>query len=223
MRIALIAHGNMPIRRQGWGAVEGTIWQKVQHLRRRGHTVDVYNSRAIDEVVAQVDDGSYDFVHCHNERFASACNERLRSPFALTSHDPYLYGMAREDELRCALGREPSAHLPRWFADTLHVPANLVLSPPIASLYRRHGYGGSSAWSAMRLKRSAFARPLSGTGGQSVSVACPRGSGKHGSRRLSKVGFRSTSWVRVGPLSPSRRMTRRGTSGGGARPPCTTA
>jgi glycosyltransferase involved in cell wall biosynthesis len=142
MRIALIGHGNLPIPPQGWGAVEGTIWQRVQHLRRRGHTVDVYNSRAIDEVVAQVDDGSYDFVHCHNERFASACNERLRSPFALTSHDQYLYRMAREDERLRGLGHGPSTHFPSWFADTLHVPANLVLSPPIAVLYRRHGYGG---------------------------------------------------------------------------------
>ena len=142
MRIALIAHGKLPIPPQGWGAVEGTIWQRAQHLRRRGHTVDVYNSRAIDEVVAQVDDGSYDFVHCHNEQFASVCNERLRSPFALTSHHPDLYGMAREDELRRGIGREPSVHLPAWFADTLHVPANLVLSPPIAALYRRHGYAG---------------------------------------------------------------------------------
>jgi glycosyltransferase involved in cell wall biosynthesis len=134
MRIALIAHGNVDIPPPAWGAVEGTIWQRKIRLEQLGHTVDVYNTPMIHDAVHAINRGGYDFAHCHNELFAWACNRYLRVPCALTSHYGGWHRFARR--------RRANASFQYLFEETLHSPANFVLSEHIRDFYVRKGYSG---------------------------------------------------------------------------------
>jgi glycosyltransferase involved in cell wall biosynthesis len=134
MKIALVAHGVLPIPADNWGAVEGTIWQRTLHLRRLGHTVDIYNTPMVHEVLHGLNRGRYDFVHCHNELFALACNTHLTVPYALTTHFGGLH--------RFVPGGDHYASFDYLFQDCLRAPANIVLSERIRDLYLRAGYRG---------------------------------------------------------------------------------
>jgi glycosyltransferase involved in cell wall biosynthesis len=124
----------MPIPPKSWGAVEGTIWLRKICLEQLGHTVHVYNTPMIHEVIAHINAQAYDFVHCHSELFAWACNRYLERPWAVTSHDGRWHAVWSDGELR------PEFRC--LFEQTLEAPANLVLSDRIASVYARHGYTG---------------------------------------------------------------------------------
>jgi glycosyltransferase involved in cell wall biosynthesis len=134
MRIALIAHGNVEIPPPAWGAVEGTIWQRKIRLEQLGHTVDVYNTPRIHEVVHSINRGRYDFAHCHNELFAWACNRYLRVPCAMTSHHGGWHRFARR--------RRAYESFQYLFEETLESPANFVLSERIRDVYVKNGYSG---------------------------------------------------------------------------------
>jgi glycosyltransferase involved in cell wall biosynthesis len=131
MKIAFIAPGVMPIPTTGWGAVEGIIWELKQQLERRGHLVDIANTRAIHEVIYLFNKVGYDFVHCHSELFLLECIAHLRCPFAVTGHSWLLHQF------------KPHAGLNRGFQylfeDTLLAPANIVLSDRIRDVYVRSG------------------------------------------------------------------------------------
>src|SRR5215813_10227680 len=86
MRLALIGHGSKPIPPADWGAVEGTIWSRKIYLERLGHDVEIFNSRALHRVLHEINNGNFDFAHCHNEMFVLDCVTHLRVPFAVTSH-----------------------------------------------------------------------------------------------------------------------------------------
>jgi len=134
MRLALIAHGNMPIPSDGWGAVESILWNHKIYLERAGHTIDIFNSRDVGRVLQQIQRGNYDFVHCHNEFFVLGCAARLKAPWAVTAH--------------AAIRKQPSGEYvyertTEWvFKRTLHAPANIVLSSEIRDIYERAGYRG---------------------------------------------------------------------------------
>src|SRR5687767_14391086 len=87
MKIALIAHGFQPIPPTAWGPIEMTIWQRKVHLEKRGHSVDVYNTPMIHEVVHAINNQRYDFIHLHNELYAAHCSAHLRSPYAISNHN----------------------------------------------------------------------------------------------------------------------------------------
>jgi hypothetical protein len=67
MRLALIAHGSMPIPPADWGAVEETIWNHKIYLERLGHSLDIFNTRALHIVLHEINNGNCDFAHCHND------------------------------------------------------------------------------------------------------------------------------------------------------------
>jgi len=134
MKLALIAHGSKTIPPPDWGAVEGTIWNRKVYLERLGHRVDVFNTRAFHTVLHQINSGSYDFAHCHNEMFVLDCVAHLRVPFAVTSHTGVSKGISGNYEYRGATDY--------LFKDTLQAPANIVLSEQIKATYERAGYSG---------------------------------------------------------------------------------
>jgi glycosyltransferase involved in cell wall biosynthesis len=134
MRIALIGHGFLPIPAPSWGAVETTIWQRKLCLEKLGHTVDVFNTPLIHQVVHQINRGGYDFVHCHSELLAWACNRYVEAPCALTSHFGGWHRFAPG-------GPDYPEFLP-LFEETLGGAANFVLSARIADVYARRGYRG---------------------------------------------------------------------------------
>jgi glycosyltransferase involved in cell wall biosynthesis len=135
MKIALIAHGIVPIPPKDWGAVEGTLWHRKLFLEQLGHTVDIYNSPKIHDTIHKINQASYDFVHCHNELFVLALTTHLKRPFAVTSHFGGLHQFA-------AGGAHPYPAFEYLFQDTLQAAANIVLSERIRDLYQRRGYPG---------------------------------------------------------------------------------
>jgi glycosyltransferase involved in cell wall biosynthesis len=134
MRIALVAAGGVPIPPRSWGAVEGTIWHRKQWLERHGHTVDVYNSFMVHEVVHALNARPYDFVHCHTELFVLPLNAHLRHSYALTSHFGGLH--------RFVPGGPDYPAFEYLFRDSLTAPANIVLSERVRDLYLGSGYRG---------------------------------------------------------------------------------
>jgi glycosyltransferase involved in cell wall biosynthesis len=143
MRIALVAHGLLPIPPSGWGAVEVLIDGYREHLRRAGHTVDVYNSVFFNETIVALRERNYDFIHLHSDLQCSAFERHLGQPFCVTSHNG---GIARFAEGRLAEGRlaegieDPAYEI--LFQDMLRAPGNLVFTESVRELYLRRGYDG---------------------------------------------------------------------------------
>ena len=96
--------------------------------------MDIFNSQDIHVVLHQITLGSYDFVHCHNERFVLDCVAHLQVPFAVSSHT--------------AVSKLPSGNYgylgatEYLFKNTLYAPANIVLSDEIKTIYESTGYRG---------------------------------------------------------------------------------
>jgi len=135
VRIAQIGHGVMPIPPVGWGAVENIIWNLKQHLEALGHSVTIYNTTSIHEVVHDLNTQRYDFVNCHSEIFALHLNTHLKYPYALTSHYGG-YGAFSQGRYH----REPA--FTYLFRDSLCAPAVVALSEQVERVYREAGYSG---------------------------------------------------------------------------------
>ncbi len=133
MRIALVAHGLLPIPPPGWGAVEVLIDGYREHLQRGGHTVDIYNSVFFNETIVALRDRNYDFIHLHSDLQCSAFERHLGQPYCVTSHNG---GIARFAE-----GVEDREY-EILFKDLLQAPGNLVFTEQGRELYLRRGYDG---------------------------------------------------------------------------------
>jgi glycosyltransferase involved in cell wall biosynthesis len=133
VKIALIAHGELPVPPQGHGAVEQAVWCWKQYLERAGHSVDIANTRAIHKVILDVNRRAYDFVHCHSELFVLECVAHVTRPLAVTSHHGALHQFDPD-----VPDRYPAFHY--LFADTLRAPANIVLCERVREIYQRAGY-----------------------------------------------------------------------------------
>ena len=90
MKIALIGPGIMPIPPPGWGAVEILIWDYYQELTRRGHDVSIINTKDVIDIVTQVNEGGYDFVHLHYDVYYQVLDKLQCPKIAITSHYPYI-------------------------------------------------------------------------------------------------------------------------------------
>ncbi len=128
------ARAFLPIPPTDWGAIENVLWCLKQELERRGHLVHIYNTHLIHQVVDDLNRARYDFIHLHNELFASFFSRHLRVPYALTTQFGGLYRFTPEN------GRYAS--FAPLFADSLHAQANIVLTDGIRELYTRAGYRG---------------------------------------------------------------------------------
>lgn len=90
IKIALIGPGIMPIPPTGWGAVEILIWDYYQELTKRGHDVTIINTKDRVDIVNQVNQGGYDFVHLHYDVFYNVLDKLNCPKIAITSHYPYI-------------------------------------------------------------------------------------------------------------------------------------
>lgn len=85
MKILILGPGaGLPIPPVGYGGIEKVIWAHTVELRKRGHTVDIFNEQNPDRMIAQARQG-YDVIHSHWERH----NQTLIAndiPFIFTSH-----------------------------------------------------------------------------------------------------------------------------------------
>lgn len=89
-KIALIGPGIMPIPPPGWGAVEILIWDYYQELTKRGHDVVIINTKDTIDIVTQVNEGEFDFVHLHYDVYYQILPKLKCPKIAITSHYPYI-------------------------------------------------------------------------------------------------------------------------------------
>jgi len=103
MKIALIGPGIMQIPTYGWGAVEILIWEYYQQLSKKGHDVSIVNkmrnsdheqkqlqSHYCQELIKEINDGSYDFVHFHYDCLFHLIPHIKCANIGFTSHYPYI-------------------------------------------------------------------------------------------------------------------------------------
>lgn len=90
MKIALIGPGIMPIPPTGWGAVEILIWDYYIELCKQGHDVIIINTPSKHNIIQQVNQGGFDFVHLHYDVFYDILDLLICPIIAITSHYPYI-------------------------------------------------------------------------------------------------------------------------------------
>ena len=89
MKICLVGPGIMPIPPTGWGAVEILVWDTKNALEQLGHTVQIVNTRDSNQIIAEINSFSPNFVHVHYDEFISVY-PYIQYPKAITSHFGYL-------------------------------------------------------------------------------------------------------------------------------------
>ena len=90
MRISIIGPGVMPIPPSGWGAVEILIWDYYQELTKKGHEVQIINTRNRSEIIDSVNSFNPDFVHLqYDEHYHVMPSIKCKNK-AATSHYGYL-------------------------------------------------------------------------------------------------------------------------------------
>jgi hypothetical protein len=104
MRIALVGPGIMPIPPPGWGAVEMLMWDFRNELLLVGHDVTIVNkmrdageadqrnvhSAYCQELIKEINDGKYDFVHLHYDTLACILEFLTAPKVAVTSAYPFI-------------------------------------------------------------------------------------------------------------------------------------
>jgi len=96
LQILLVAHGNMRIPPNGWGAVESLIFEYYQGLVKLGHVVSILNTTDLGTIVSLINNQEWDFVHIHNDALVNIVpclkdNKRI----IVTSHYPYIQSPER--------------------------------------------------------------------------------------------------------------------------------
>ena len=94
MRIALIGPGIIEIPPKGWGAVESLIWDYYRELKELGHFVKIINTQNYDQIIRELSNEKYDFIHVHYDIFYNLL-DRIDDNFpyvkiGITSHYPYI-------------------------------------------------------------------------------------------------------------------------------------
>lgn len=90
MKISIIGPGIMPIPPHGWGAVESLIWDYYIELKKRGHEIQIVNTRSRQEIINQVNSFNPDFVHLQYDEFYDVMPYINCKKQAATTHFGYL-------------------------------------------------------------------------------------------------------------------------------------
>ena len=103
MKICLVGPGIMSIPPPGWGAVEILIWDYYQELKKLGHEVVIVNKMRkrsgdsgnpncsyIREMIKEINQGDYDFVHLHYDCHYHIMDKLTCPKVGITSHYPYI-------------------------------------------------------------------------------------------------------------------------------------
>ena len=103
MKICLVAPGIMIVPPDGWGAVEILIWDYFNELLKQGHDVNIVNklrsnsqeqrninSPYCKELIKEINDGNYDFVHVQYDCLFHILPYLTSKKIGITSHYPYI-------------------------------------------------------------------------------------------------------------------------------------
>jgi len=95
MHFIIIGSGMMSIPPRSWGGVENVCGNYRNNLRELGHTVDIVNTRDINQIVAITNaltqrSPNSTFVHIHYDDYAQVADHLQCKNVAVTSHYGYL-------------------------------------------------------------------------------------------------------------------------------------
>ena len=100
LQILLVAHGNMKIPPNGWGAVESLIYEYYIQLARLGHVVTILNINNTDKIIEHISSTQYDYIHFHNDMLINIVDMLPPSTnIAITSHYPYIHDSRKWNDL----------------------------------------------------------------------------------------------------------------------------
>ncbi len=135
MKIALVGLGRTTIPAKDMGSIENIIWNYKLYLEREGHEVDIYNSIWIMEVIYELNQKDYDFIHLHSDLHILPFNKHLKKPYCLTTHSG-------------AFSRFRPGHYDYFpafnylYSDALEAPGNIVISDQIEKIFKSSHYQG---------------------------------------------------------------------------------
>lgn len=100
MKICLVGPGIMEIPPVGWGAVEILIWDYYLQLIEIGHIVNIINTSNQIDIINNIIEEKYDFVHIHYDCFYNIIPviKKYTKKIAITSHYPYIDQPDKYDE-----------------------------------------------------------------------------------------------------------------------------
>lgn len=95
MKIALIGPGIMPIPPNGWGAVETTIWEYYNALKRIGCDVHIVNTPDMNEIIHTVNTNKFDVAHLHYDVFYPILDHLECEKIIFTSYYPFITNISK--------------------------------------------------------------------------------------------------------------------------------
>ncbi len=130
MKVALVAWGYNP-KPPLSHSVLTLIYEYKNFLEKNGYQADIFNQSNVDEVIEQINNSNYDFVHLHAYHFVDDFNKKLKQKYCLTCHDGYLLkAETRQEELQQVLSY------------CLKAPGLIVHSHLVKEFFRKKGYSG---------------------------------------------------------------------------------
>jgi glycosyltransferase involved in cell wall biosynthesis len=130
MKMAFVAGGYIPTPPAS-SSILNLIQEYKYHSEKNGHQVDIFNNPDVQQVVATINAGNYDFVHLHAGGFVSEFNQNLQQRFCFTSHAGHLFQLDQWDDV-----------FKQEFQGYLNAPGIISLSPASKQLFIDAGYTG---------------------------------------------------------------------------------
>jgi glycosyltransferase involved in cell wall biosynthesis len=152
MKMAFVAGGYIPIPPVS-SSILNLIHEYKYHSEKKGHQVDVFNNSDVQQVVAAINSGSYDFVHLHAGGFVKEFNQSLHQRFCFTSHAGHLFQLNQWDNV-----------FKQEFQEYLNAPGIISLSPASKKLFVDAGYGGYLATQINGIDTTKVHRQMQGNG-----------------------------------------------------------
>lgn len=130
MKIALVSSGYNPAP-----PLSNSILTLLQEYKKYseldGHQVDIFNHPDVHQVIAEINNHEYDFVHLHHGSFVLDFNQTLQQKFCFTSHAGHLLKFDQWSET-----------FKQEFKSYLDAPGIIALSPVSKQLFLDAGYAG---------------------------------------------------------------------------------
>jgi glycosyltransferase involved in cell wall biosynthesis len=130
MKIALISSGYYPTPPLS-SSILTLIQGYKEFLEKEGHQVDTFNHQDVHQVIDEINNNDYDFVHLHNGGFVLDFSRKLQQKFCFTSHAGYLLKPNQWDDT-----------FKQEFQSYLNIPGIIALSPASKQLFLDAGYDG---------------------------------------------------------------------------------
>jgi glycosyltransferase involved in cell wall biosynthesis len=130
MKMAFIAGGYIPVPPAS-SSILNLIQEYKCHSEKNGHQVDIFNDPDVQQVIATINAGNYDFVHLHAGGFVREFNQSLQQRFCFTSHAGHLFQLDQWDDV-----------FKQEFQGYLNAPGIISLSPASKKLFLDAGYTG---------------------------------------------------------------------------------